>query len=63
MGRTLSNCFQGNGAFYGTVTQSDKWFKVRYEDGDEEDLTRKELLRLPKRGIAEMSTPVRWLHI
>ena len=44
--RTLSKCFEGHGVCHDTVTQFDKWFKVRYEDGDEEDLTRKELIRL-----------------
>ena len=43
--RTLSKCLKGHGVFHGTATQFDKWFKVRYGDGDGEELIREELLR------------------
>ena len=46
VGRALSKCFEGHGVCHGTVTQFYSRFKVRYIDGDEEELTRKELLRL-----------------
>ena len=45
VGKTLSKCFERHGVCHGTVTQFDKWFKDRCKDGDEEELTRKELLR------------------
>ena len=46
VGRTLSKCFEGHGVCHDTVTQFDIWFKVRYGDGDEENNTREDILRL-----------------
>ena len=46
VGRAVSKCLERHGPCRGTVTRLGIWFEVRYEDGDEEELTREEHHRL-----------------
>lgn len=46
IGRKIRKLFAGRGWFEGEVVAYDKWFKIRYEDGDEEEVSRQELKRL-----------------
>jgi hypothetical protein len=43
LGRKVRKLFPGRGWFEGEVVAYDKWFKLRYDDGDEEEVSRREL--------------------
>jgi hypothetical protein len=45
LGRTRVEKPFPEGTFQGTVISFDKWYKVRYDDGDEEELNERELRR------------------
>ena len=49
IGLQFSKCFDGQGSFVGVVAAYDAscGYRLEYEDGDEEDLTLEELLKLP----------------